>query len=480
MEPIENPKVFISYAWGTDEYQEKVLQFCARLQNECGLEVIVDKCALDAGNDTYDFMERCVKDPTVNFVIMLLEKNYAEKADARQGGVGTETQIISAKVYSDTAQSKFIPVVFERGENGEVYKPAYLNSRFHFDLTKENANDEFKRLVKHLYGQKAYTLPPRGTKPDWVSQPTVVSPIVSGSLFTINNATDEFVIKRELKKALNSIVENIFSVAITNEQERQFQAEPQEYLNYVDTFRPYRDAAVTILGQVAHKDFFEDCVADFFEEYKLRQDENRRVSAFLSQATGALLHEVFIYTIALLWNAEEYQKIKGLISRTYFIGGKYRSKMTARFIDVVYSGANVDLIENAKKKVDKKNYHSGLAQLWKEHIMSDFSLELITFADLLVHSLDIVDEPNQPWYWFPMLYVYVLPNPIFERFSAKLKSVRQIKRMQGLFSDPSPEDLRRRIQQMSTIHDRYRYSNAFERAPLIIDYTKPDEIGTLA
>lgn len=126
MQSITNPKVFISYAWGTDDYQKKVLNFCTRLYSECGIEVLIDKWSMEAGNDTYDFMERCVKDSSVNHVIMLPDKNYAEKADNRQGGVGTETQIISQEVYSNTIQSKFIPVVFERDSDEKIYIPVYL------------------------------------------------------------------------------------------------------------------------------------------------------------------------------------------------------------------------------------------------------------------------------------------------------------------------------------------------------------------
>ena len=130
---IEFPKVFISYAWGTAEYQEKVLAFSASLV-ESGIEVILDKWNLIEGNDTYAFMERCVNDESVTNVLMLLDPLYAEKANSHTGGVGTETQIISAQIYQNVQQSKFIPIVFERDSDGNVYKPTYLQSRLHFDL----------------------------------------------------------------------------------------------------------------------------------------------------------------------------------------------------------------------------------------------------------------------------------------------------------------------------------------------------------
>ena len=146
---IEQPKVFISYAWGSDEYQEKVLSFVYSLIGD-GIDVTFDKFDLNEGNDTNAFMEKCVNDPNVTNVLMLLDPVYAKKANDRTGGVGTETQIISAKLYKEVEQTKFIPIVFERDVEGNVCKPTYLESRLHFDLSQpdnmRNLNLEKNRI----------------------------------------------------------------------------------------------------------------------------------------------------------------------------------------------------------------------------------------------------------------------------------------------------------------------------------------------
>ena len=80
---IENPKIFISYSWSSKEYEERVMDLAVRLQND-GIEVIIDKWIMKPGNDTINFMEKCVKDPNVNFVLMLLDKKYTEKADKKK------------------------------------------------------------------------------------------------------------------------------------------------------------------------------------------------------------------------------------------------------------------------------------------------------------------------------------------------------------------------------------------------------------
>ena len=49
---IETPKVFISYAWGDDEYQKMVLAFASQLVAD-GVDVVFDKWDLTEGNNTY-------------------------------------------------------------------------------------------------------------------------------------------------------------------------------------------------------------------------------------------------------------------------------------------------------------------------------------------------------------------------------------------------------------------------------------------
>lgn len=175
----ENPRVFISYAWGTKDYQKKVLDFATSLKHD-GIDVVIDRWNVKAGNDLYSFMEKSVSDPSITNVLILLDKNYAEKADGRQGGVGTETQIISPEVYGKVDQNKFIPVVLERNDAGEVCKPMYLRGRFHFDLTNEDDYaEQYEHLVRTLYGVDPYEVPDLGKRPEWVDRIVDSSPKVS-------------------------------------------------------------------------------------------------------------------------------------------------------------------------------------------------------------------------------------------------------------------------------------------------------------
>lgn len=45
------------------------------------------------------FYGKMVSDTEIQKVLIISDKKYADKANGRDGGVGTETQIISAEVY---------------------------------------------------------------------------------------------------------------------------------------------------------------------------------------------------------------------------------------------------------------------------------------------------------------------------------------------------------------------------------------------
>lgn len=164
----KQPKVFLSYAWGDEEYDSRVIDLAERLVRS-GVETVFDKWHLAPGNDAYAFMERSVTDESVTHVLMLCEPRYAAKADDRSGGAGAETLIISPQVYRDTKQEKFIPVLMKRNEDGSAAVPAYLESRIYIDFSRaETEVAQYSRLLEHLWGRPALRPPPLGGRPQFM------------------------------------------------------------------------------------------------------------------------------------------------------------------------------------------------------------------------------------------------------------------------------------------------------------------------
>lgn len=82
-----------------------VLQLAADLRAN-GVDAILDKWHLKEGQDAFAFMERMVTDPGVSKVAVICDKEYVERANARKGGVGTESQIMSSELYGKVDQTK--------------------------------------------------------------------------------------------------------------------------------------------------------------------------------------------------------------------------------------------------------------------------------------------------------------------------------------------------------------------------------------
>lgn len=130
------PKLFVSYSWTSEDHDLWVVSLATALR-EAGVDVIFDKWDLREGHDAHHFMEQMVSDPNIRKVAIICDRKYAEKANDRAGGVGTETQIISAEIYAKQDQDKFVAVVAERDDQGKPFLPVYYKSRIYIDLSDD-------------------------------------------------------------------------------------------------------------------------------------------------------------------------------------------------------------------------------------------------------------------------------------------------------------------------------------------------------
>ncbi|WP_244816885.1 SEFIR domain-containing protein [Caballeronia sp. Lep1P3] len=163
------PRAFISYSWSSPGHQARIRQWAEQLIND-GVDVVLDIWHLKEGDDKYVFMEKMVSDDSVTHVLIFSDSEYAEKADARKAGVGTESQIISREVYSKVQQSKFLPIACEFDDSGEPFLPTFLKSRIWIDFsTLEAANDNWEQLVRVLYGKPAFEKPSLGKAPSYIT-----------------------------------------------------------------------------------------------------------------------------------------------------------------------------------------------------------------------------------------------------------------------------------------------------------------------
>ncbi len=171
----KTPKVFISYSWTNGDHVSRVTDLATRLMDD-GVDVALDQWSLEDGHDVTAFMESMVTDSSVDRILVIADKVYAEKADGRAGGVGTETQIISPEVYSDIKQTKVLPLIFERDDDGNVCVPTFLKGRKYIDFSDPDLEQQsYERLLRNLHQAPELTKPKLGKKPAHLSSPSSVT-----------------------------------------------------------------------------------------------------------------------------------------------------------------------------------------------------------------------------------------------------------------------------------------------------------------
>lgn len=173
---MENPKVFISYSWHPEENKIRMQRLAERLMQD-GVNVILDIWDLKHGHDKYVFMEQMVKDPDIKKVLVICNEDYALKADARKGGVGTESTIMSGDIYSLAEQTKFIPILME-WKNGEACLPTFLKSRMYIDMSSNETYElGYDQLLRDIYSKPLLRKPALGKMPSYLEadEPVLLS-----------------------------------------------------------------------------------------------------------------------------------------------------------------------------------------------------------------------------------------------------------------------------------------------------------------
>ena len=131
--------IFISYSWENDIHNKKVKKFVKRLRKN-NINVFFDR-DMPLGERFTDFMEMINKS---DYVLFLCTPIYKEKADKGLGGVKYEKNIITAELYREGNERKFIPVLFSG--TWEESMPIWADGKKGIDYTKES-DEEFKNLL---------------------------------------------------------------------------------------------------------------------------------------------------------------------------------------------------------------------------------------------------------------------------------------------------------------------------------------------
>ena len=293
-------KVFISYCWSNPEHEKWVYNLAERLMND-GIEVKYDKWDLKEGQDKNVFMESMVTDETIDKVLVICNKEYKSKADNREGGVGTETQIITSELYNKIEQTKFIPIIAEKGEQFDTHMPVYIKSRIGIDLSNnESYEDEYEKLLRAITERPKFRKPKLGNLPTYLFEEESSNYKTRSIVASFKNN-----LYRNSQQAIslaNDFI-NEFVVAIGNFQlERENLTEPHDEIiyNQIHEMRKLRDDYIEFIDNWSdNKELFDiDKIIKLFEDL-YNYTEYRGTKSFIDIQTDHyrfFIMELFLYT----------------------------------------------------------------------------------------------------------------------------------------------------------------------------------------
>jgi|SRR5579859_708031 len=317
------PKAFISYCWTSPQHEQWVINLASELR-ENGVDVILDKWDLREGHDAVAFMEKMVTEQSVRKVIMIFDRMYADKADKRSGGVGTETQIISSEVYNKVEQTKFVGIASELNEDGKPFTPAYYKSRIYIDLSSEDIYaSNFEQLLRWIFDKPTHVKPTLGKPPEFLSDQAIVlgtSTRARRSKELIQNGAPTAA--AALEDYLFTFAEQIENLRIVNDRQGEFD---DQVIKSIGNELPYRNEYLEVLAAAARywNDAYIERIHKFFEKiaiYQFRPPEVRSWNEWDFDNFRFIANELLLYTIATLVKSERLTELGSFLAQHYYLG----------------------------------------------------------------------------------------------------------------------------------------------------------------
>jgi hypothetical protein len=383
------PKAFISYSWTSPGHQEQVRLWAERLLND-GIEVIVDVFDLKEGHDKYFFMERMVVDPEITHVLVFSDRAYAEKADARKAGVGTESQIISSEIYAKVDQSKFIPIVCEFLDDSDPCLPVFLKSRIWIDFSsQEAANENWEKLVRLLYGKPLNQKPSIGKPPAYITADASIpaSPAI-GKFATFKQAllSNSRGLNLYRQEFLSSCLE--FANTITADIDPGSAASGEKIVEYCGLLRNVRNQIVDwvlIESTTSASQEFADSLLKLLEdllELKARRSLTSNWSELRFEAQAIFVYETFLYVVAALLKRNSYSILYDVFT-SHYLRPKSERFSGGNFDNFGCFAAYSERLQSTLAPVGQKLYSPTGELLKRQADRADLPFQSIIEADLL-------------------------------------------------------------------------------------------------
>lgn len=405
MAELKKPKVFISYSWSSPEHQEWVLDLARSLHDD-NVDVIIDKWDLREGQSVIDFMESMVVDPSIDKIIMVIDSQYQIKADSRNGGVGTESTILSNVMYDKKSTSNIVAVIAETGAR----PPVFYSGRVFIDLSSEEKYAEnYENLTRWIYGKFKHERPKTlGRTPSFIHEDDSTAILFTNTEFRI---ALEAIQKGKpnsigfIKQFLNKLDAEIPKLSLKDLEDKE-----EAFLDNLKIFTAHLLEYKILLNAACEYNLEPKAIAQFkkFLEGLLRHTVNTNFE-LNKLFFETLNYWTFLTTITVLFKNDEFSQVKSILDEIYEVPLNHSKYQTERFS--TFSIFNPEDSRILHKLFKDTEYNDPLAEVISRSVDNEIiSFEEICETDIFLYlksASKTINENKTFIMWWPHTYPYI-------------------------------------------------------------------------
>lgn len=453
---LDTPKIFISYSWHPIVNKQKTLELAKRLISN-GVNVIIDEWNLAEGHDKFHFMEQMVNDNEIKRVLIICNKDYTDKANQKQGGVGIESLIVSSEIYNQVDQKKFIPVIFEKDENNKAYVPTFINSRIYIDLSSEEVfEDNYEKLLRNIFERPASKQPPIGNPPLYLIQEEPVYLRTAHKVSSIRKALveEKQISKILIKEYYSTFLESLKDFEVKDEEISVLNHIDETIIAKIDAIKPLRDDYISFLETVLTYSisfdfdgfitFFENIIT-FFKNQKLLTGSPYSNGAVKADQFKFFFYEIALYSCLIMIEMEEFVLLSKIIHHSYLIFAEnYSEPVVDTFSAFNKRPESLDKIRNERLDLRRVSVSADLIRQRADN--PKYTFQKIIECDVLLYYITTLQTKGnhsiRTVQWFPHTSSHEIYSlPIIQ----KLISDRHFQKVKVLFDVQTVEELKSKV-----------------------------------
>ncbi len=402
---------------------------------------------------------------------MICDKAYVEKANARSGGVGTESQIISPELYGKGAQDKFSALMTDEDDEGKPHVPVFYKGRIFIDFRHADKFEEsYEELLRWLVDRPQYVKPKLGIVPETILQ---TQPVATATQSRANRAMEAI---RQGSSSAAGLVQEYgdalyAELKLLGPVEKPDEPFDDTILSSVAAMRPYLRQLAEVVA--ATTKFCEDDrvwqrVLSVYEQLgtlMFRDPELTRWNTHQFDAHKIVMHDAFLTVIALALEAERFDLVQAALIRAYLVREHSGADRPATSDFTVFY-QYVESLKSRKQRL-KLNRISLHADIFKEAHPSGSlpSFESLMQADFVLYLA--ASGPRSSGRWYPFSLVYASdrfsPFPLFARAESSI----YLKRIAPILGVETVEEFK---QQIADAQASQRSTRMFDHHGLHVTY----------